>query len=735
MTHSSKKWIGIIVSVLLVAVFVSTLVIGSVFGASGSTRFFQGKAEEYYQSLLLKGFPADYAASLTELHLLHPTWTFEPLLITEENSRYTWDYIIEKETEDADTNLISAANKYAPYRHPTNPSMYDSSHYQASVEAVEYFMDPRNFLNETDIFQFYSLSSAQGDFENAVVAVLEGTFMENAKLENGKTYAQYFCEVGAALGVSPVYLATKVRQEQGVKGTSPIISGKCGSLLADYYINQTQTSDSGNKILPPSSGYTEAELKALDGYYNYFNVGASGNGLFSIYHNAMLRAQKGTEEAKTVFGGSAAWNTRWKAIYGGAYFLKKSYIDRYQPNIYLQKFNVDSRAGDRNFYGQYMQNVTGAMSEARSLYASFAAIGQLDLALNFLIPVYKGMPENACPDPANKTCDSTLLANDRYSYNLYFSSPELKNVKNAPLYQTAEIAYGKELHVSGMATHSYGVTGMEYSLDGKAWIPISSEGSFEFSLSNDFLKDASHILILRGRADFDNEITTQKGNYNFLCAVFYIHVTRPEVSLSVSAGGSTSTVLYEAGTTVTLPRCDAEDFVGWLTSGNQLLPSEAKMELLNDTSCKAVFLGFEQLYGASISTVGQPRLRFSAALKEESYLLLKNQNMISFGAILTENEQEQEIQGLVPSSYEGAENRMRIGLSTDALEQHEYDTLFGVKFFANVRYSDGTQKTIYAAGTPFTRSAREVAAAALADTTHTYSPSTIQYLRSILDAN
>ena len=53
--------------------------------------------------------------------------------------------------------------------------------------AVEYFMDPRNFLNETDIFQFYNLSAVHNVGIEEVEAVLTNTFMENASLENGKT--------------------------------------------------------------------------------------------------------------------------------------------------------------------------------------------------------------------------------------------------------------------------------------------------------------------------------------------------------------------------------------------------------------------------------------------------------------------------------------------------------------------------------------------------------------------
>ena len=256
------KWLRIVCLILAISILpIATLVF-----VNADTCFFEGDAELYYQELLNAGFPKDYARSLTELHLLHPNWSFTPLLITEGNSLYTWDYIIEQETNDPSLNLIAGSSAYLVYRHAFNLKTYDSGYYQASKATVEYFMDPRNFINETDIFQFYDLSSAHSVGTQEIEAVLAGTFMEDAILENGKTFAQYFLEVGQDLDVNPVYLAVKARQEQGVLGASPVLSGTCGSLLADYYANGTQISNDGNQILAPGEGYTKEELLALDGY-------------------------------------------------------------------------------------------------------------------------------------------------------------------------------------------------------------------------------------------------------------------------------------------------------------------------------------------------------------------------------------------------------------------------------------------------------------------------------------
>lgn len=540
-----KHIVKAIVCGLLLIAFLWTLVSSSIFYADGSERFFLGEAQNYYNDLLSKGFPSDYAIALTELHLLHPQWNFEPLLITQEESTYTWKYIIQKETEVPDNNLISAKEEYLLYRHPTNLELYDSGYYQASQATVEYFMDPRNFLNETDIFQFFDLSDHTTASKASVEAVLKNTFMNNAYLENNMTYADYFCAVGQELGINPLYLAVKVRQEQGVRGTSPIISGTCGTLLADYYINQTQTSVSGNAVLPPSFGYDINALRSLNRHYNYFNVGASGNGLFAIYYNAMTRAVSGTESMSAKWNGSPAWNTRWKSIYGGAYMLKNSYIDRCQPTIYLQKFNVDSRAGDRNFWAQYMQNITGAMSEAKTLYTSFASIGALDMPCTFQIPVYDNMPQNPAPDPALGMCPSLLPANQKYTYQITHKRPESVSADSSPIYQNVQVTYGEMLSFVGTVSHSYELQKLEYRLNDGEWISLGKEGKFNFSISTDFLEGTTHILVIRGTADYDHNVSSKKNNYHFLCGVFYLQATSSEPAPTLSRVGQVSDHIYE----------------------------------------------------------------------------------------------------------------------------------------------------------------------------------------------
>ncbi len=733
MKRKSKKLVLALVCIALAACLIG----GVMLVVSGNTRYFEGKAEEYYQSLLAAGFPEDYARPLTELHLLHPEWSFVPLLISEGNSLYRWDYVIEQETKEADTNLISGADDYRAYRHPLNKETYDSGYYQASKNAVEYFMDPRNFLNETDIFQFYDLSAAHSVGIEEVEAVLSGTFMDDSMLENGKTFAEYFLEVGRELDVNPVYLAVKARQEQGNEGGSPVLGGECGSLLADYYENGTQTSENGNKVLAPTEGYTSEELLSLDGYYNLFNIKASGNGLFAIYYNAMKRAQSGTEDMADTWG-SPAWDTLWKSLWGGTYTIKTSFIDRYQNTIYLQKFNVDSRAADRNFWGQYMQNVAGSLTESRTLFGAFASSGVLDGSCSFVIPIYAGMPSKVSADPANGRCSYLAAAPQKYDSAAFFACPILQTGK-ATIYDTLRVHTGDDIRLRGIMTHSYGVRGIEYRWDSGEWITLCEGDKFDVKLPIPFAEGTSHTLTLRTLAEYDHADSTKKSNYTVLSAVFYVNVVeRPQINISIENNDDKTTTLHRAGTDFTLPVCANENFVGWYGSDNTLLPSGGVVSPQEDITYTALYMRFEQMRGAAlVFPEDETHLRFYAAAELATLEELARSNAsVSFFATVV-NEDGTEISA--PVSLGGVDDSFDTAwrvlfADTQALDETTYNKEFSMRFWAVCTYSDGSVQASSPNGIYCKRTATEVASAALADTTVQYDDSVIEHLMQILCA-
>ena len=361
--------------------------------------------DTYKQSLLDAGFPESYAEKLATLHELHPNWAFEPIMVTKMNSKLTWDYVVASENSASGNsyyNLVTTSSwapskwlslgnaNYSPYYDANNTTLYDSGWRKASKEAVEYFMDPRNFLNPQDIFMFEYLGYNESTHTIGLVNdALSGTFMINANCDNNVSYAQLLVNVASAHNISPVFLASRLKQEQGT-GASPLVNGTIGTTLLSLYNTQSDY-DSNGKIVWGSvkkgTTFTEAELLQYEGYYNFFNIEASGTGVFAIYLNGGKEAVAGN------------WTSKAAAISGGAKKIKQRYIDDYQYTLYLQKFNVHP-SSSRLLWGQYMQNIAAPLTEGRNAYNTYNAAGLLDEAHVFKIPVYSGMPAE-CFDPAD----------------------------------------------------------------------------------------------------------------------------------------------------------------------------------------------------------------------------------------------------------------------------------------------------------------------------------------------
>ena len=288
-------------------------------------------------------FPASYQNALLALKNKYPNWTFVKM-----ETGLDFDTAVANEL--GDKNWISSSK---PGSWQNGPAAQTGWSY-ASRGILRYYMDPRNFLTETSVFQFEQLTyNASYHTESAVQGLLANSFMKGSIPDEDMTYAQAFTEIGAQLKVSPFHLASRVLQEQG-KGTSPLISGTYGGM-----------------------GGT------LKGYYNYFNVGAYGKDTELI--------NRGLTEAK-----NRGWDTRYKSLQGGASVIGQSYILRGQDTLYLQKFNVSS---NNTYNHQYMQNVMAPESEAASIKKAYTDTNSLNHSFVFKIPVYSGMPASACSKP------------------------------------------------------------------------------------------------------------------------------------------------------------------------------------------------------------------------------------------------------------------------------------------------------------------------------------------------
>lgn len=331
------------------------------------------EAVNYRNSLKSAGFPDSYLDDLVKLHFEHPTWQFVPF-----NTNLDWNTVIENESV-AGRNLVwysygegyrskeSYSYNYATdeyYRHSKEINWW-----YASPEAIAYYMDPRNYLNSKNIFTFESLSY-ESSFQNSGIVdkILGNSFMPNLyKKYSSNPYTDAFIEAAGTYNVSPIHLASRILQEQGINGSS--------TGLGTY--------------------------KGYENIFNFYNIKAVGNDP-SV---ALLWAKGGASGTLTSYG--RPWDSPYKSIIGGAKFLSEDYISIGQNTLYFEKFDVSRSNG--HYTHQYMQNLTAPLTEGVTTYSSYSSInGLLDEALVFIIPVYNNMPSTKAEVPANKNPNSYL---------------------------------------------------------------------------------------------------------------------------------------------------------------------------------------------------------------------------------------------------------------------------------------------------------------------------------------
>ncbi len=391
----------------------------------------------------VSAFPSSYQSLIQKLIQAHPNWTFVPM-----NTGLEWADVLAAEMK----NGVNLVETYQPDTwKSTAPEDYNmetgewvikngTNWVQASESIVKYFLDPRNFLQEEYVFQFEQLVYGDHHTEDGVEKILSGTFMSHKKLEDGSeggiTYAQAFMKIGKDLKVSPYFLASRVRQEQGVSGTSSLISGTY-------------------------PGY--------EGYYNYFNRRATGIG------EEVIRS--GLQEAK-----DNGWDTRYKALEGGAKSVSSDYIFKGQDTLYLQKFDVDPSYNGL-YWHQYMQNLLGPYSEGKSVRKGYEEMGILNNGFVFKVPVYNNMPGSPCPKPEEGLNAPTVTAQKNGYVSAKLSWNEVAAAQGYQIYR-AEGADGTFTRIksTNAATRFFEdttiVPGKLYQYKVRAYMKLSSGNKY-----------------------------------------------------------------------------------------------------------------------------------------------------------------------------------------------------------------------------------------------------------------
>ena len=398
MKNMSKKVIIVSIIVAILSLFV--IPINNVYAATS-----------YKQTLKsgISSFPEEYKKALEQIQKLHPKWTFE--------AYYTglpWDTLILNETATHGRNRVINSSDYSWKCSCGNLA---SGYVCASEGITKYYLDPRNFLNEVNLFQFLEISynskihtldgikkSVKGTFldnevtytlmekkevevekqivnntvtsnnntvGNEIIKIEKVKEIQDVEVEYKKHYAEIILEAAKQSNMSPYSIVTKIIQEVGTKGSS--------SVSGTY------------------EGYK--------GYYNFYNLGAYDTG------NAIVNGLK--------YARDKGWNNQYIAIIEGAKEIANSYTNAGQNTAYFYKWDVvgtkilqsgktQTITGSDMFWHQYMTNVQDPTSQSKSLYNTYAKNNILDEALNFIIPVYEKMPKEVSMPSGLTTEDGDL---------------------------------------------------------------------------------------------------------------------------------------------------------------------------------------------------------------------------------------------------------------------------------------------------------------------------------------
>lgn len=354
------------------------------------------ETDDEFEAALLT-FPESYRPYLRVLHNIYPNAVFRAY-----NTGLDFNEVIKNENVEGknllwDNNssrdglkLLSSFN-FGSNSFKNNYPGGGSSWYAPNEETISYYIDPRNFLNESGVFMFEILSYNSMYHNNleGVEAVLKSSFMYNTYVDGKeeKKFSEVIMQASIVHGVSPYYIVSRILQETG---------NTRSSLVLGTYPNYPQ----------------------FNGYYNFYNFGATGT---EIVKNGLTYAY------------NHGWNSEEFAIYDGARLIADSYISAGQDTNYSQKWNVVCKTADYSCYThQYMQNIEAPYSEAKTTYNAYKnSLGNdmYNIGYVFTIPVFENMPEKTIlPNPdspinylSNITINKTLLANfdsEIYEYNL-----------------------------------------------------------------------------------------------------------------------------------------------------------------------------------------------------------------------------------------------------------------------------------------------------------------------------
>ena len=318
-------------------------------------------------------FPDSYMPYINALKKAHPNWVFKAV-----HTGLDWNMALSHETYEVNEGISLVEDIYgAEWKRDGQNYYQDGNYVTASKQAVAYVMDPRNFLCDSGIFQFEALRYVDGvqtvEAVNGVLAPtpMGGEYKSRYKsygtwYDLGTTYAELIHSISARVGINPVHIASRIRQENS------------GNIINNSLINGDY------------------------GVYNFFNIGAYDSSTGNALSNGVQYARNN------------GWTSISSALEGGIRYIYDKYVKWGQNTIYFERFDVNNPGTAQWLLGTgYMTNIFGAKNEASITYNAYESTGMLNNAFEFDIPVYENMPEEPAsmpvPSDVTFTPDNTLV--------------------------------------------------------------------------------------------------------------------------------------------------------------------------------------------------------------------------------------------------------------------------------------------------------------------------------------
>ncbi len=403
---------------------------------------------EFEKEMTKQGFPESYKSKLRQIHSEYPKWVFKAM-----HTDMTWEEAIKNEsivgrnlvTRESISSWKSIETGSYDWANSTWATFDGSKWMAASEGIIRYYMDPRNFLDSSNVFQFLQQNyDSSTQVASGVETLVKSTFMESrstgnvSTIETTSTASQVakgkkgvaVNAPGIQLGLAPKYVKDaniEFKSPAGiameptpaaVEDTQPsaqsdntssanssgeektyvdmIMSAAVQSNVNPYVLASMLIQEQGVK---GTSGLISGTTSPYEGHYNFFNIQA--------YHSGNQTAtQRGLWWASQSGSHLRPWNSREKAIIGGAMYYGEKYVHAGQNTFYLKKFNVQ---GSDPYKHQYMTYVEAAASEGIKLSRAYTAEMKA-VKLEFFIPVYKEMPNEIAKKPEGDGSPNNKLA-------------------------------------------------------------------------------------------------------------------------------------------------------------------------------------------------------------------------------------------------------------------------------------------------------------------------------------